>query len=138
MAEEKKKKKGLRPHLNDYVQDVNGEYQWCRVLYRAICDENGGPYLAIGKISNINLFKKEIEQLERESKTDSLTGAYNKMATRDLIDDYIKVVLMMQNEVGILDDKIKNGENEIMQLETEIKILERENEAMRLNLKSFT
>ncbi len=26
MAEEKKKKKGLRPHLNDYVQDVNGEY----------------------------------------------------------------------------------------------------------------
>lgn len=72
------------------LQDVNGEYQWCRVLYRAICDENGGPYLAIGKISNINLFKKEIEQLERESKTDSLTGAYNKMATRDLIDDYIK------------------------------------------------
>lgn len=26
MAAEKKKKKGLRPHLNDYVQDVNGEY----------------------------------------------------------------------------------------------------------------
>lgn len=72
------------------LQDVNGEYQWCRVLYRAICDENGGPYLAIGKIANINLFKREIEQLERESKTDSLTGAYNKMATRDMIDDYIK------------------------------------------------
>lgn len=26
MAEEKKKKKGLRPHLSDYVQDVNGDY----------------------------------------------------------------------------------------------------------------
>lgn len=72
------------------LQDVNGEYQWCRVLYRAICDENGGPFMAVGKIANINMFKKEIEQLERESKTDSLTGAYNKMATRDLIDDYIK------------------------------------------------
>ena len=72
------------------LQDVNGEYQWCRVLYRAICDENGGPLMAVGKISNINMFKKEIEQLERESKTDSLTGAYNKMTTRDLIDDYIR------------------------------------------------
>jgi diguanylate cyclase (GGDEF)-like protein len=71
------------------LKDANGEYQWCRVIYRAICDENGGPALAIGKISNINMFKKEIEQLEYESKTDSLTGAYNKMATKNMIDSYI-------------------------------------------------
>jgi len=70
--------------------DAKGEYQWCRVIYRAICDENGGPFLAVGKISNINMFKKEIEQLERESKTDSLTGAYNKMATKEMIDTYIE------------------------------------------------
>lgn len=70
--------------------DAAGEYQWCRILYRAICDENGGPSLAIGKISNINMFKKEIEQLEHESKTDSLTGAYNKMATKEMIDAYIR------------------------------------------------
>ena len=44
--------------------------------------------------------------------------------------------LDMQNEVGILDDKIKNGENKIMQLETEIKILEKENEAKRLKLQN--
>ncbi len=71
------------------LKDANGEFQWCRVIYRAICDENGGPALAIGKISNINMFKKEIEQLEYESKTDSLTGAYNKMATKAMIDSYI-------------------------------------------------
>lgn len=70
--------------------DASGEYQWCRILYRAVCDENGEPFLAIGKISNISLFKKEIEQLERESKTDSLTGAYNKMTTKKKIDDYIR------------------------------------------------
>ena len=45
--------------------------------------------MAIGKIANISLFKKEIEQLEYESKTDSMTGAYNKMATKEMIDDYI-------------------------------------------------
>jgi len=70
--------------------DSKGEYQWCRVIYRAICDENGGPFQAIGKIENINMFKKEIEQLERESKTDSLTGAYNKMATKEMIDEFIE------------------------------------------------
>ncbi len=70
--------------------DAKGEYQWCRILYRAVCDENGGPSQAIGKISNINMFKKEIEQLEHESKTDSLTGAYNKMATKQMIDAYIQ------------------------------------------------
>ena len=70
--------------------DANGEYQWCRILYRALCNETGGPSQAIGKISNINMFKKEIEQLEHESKTDSLTGAYNKMATKQMIDTYIQ------------------------------------------------
>ena len=72
------------------MKDLNDEYQWCRALYRAICDENGGPFMAIGKIANINLFKKEIEQLARESKTDSMTGAYNKMATKEMIDAYIE------------------------------------------------
>lgn len=72
------------------MKDTKGEYQWCRVLYRALCDENGGPLMAIGKITNINMFKREIEQLERESKTDSLTGAYNKMATKQMIDTYIE------------------------------------------------
>lgn len=72
------------------ILDANGDYQWCRILYRAVCDEKGGPSLAIGKISNINMFKKEIEQLEHESKTDSLTGAYNKMATKKMIDAYIR------------------------------------------------
>ena len=72
------------------MKDIKGDYQWCRVLYRAVCDENGGPFMAIGKITNINMFKREIEQLEYESKTDSLTGAYNKMATKQMIDNYME------------------------------------------------
>ena len=70
--------------------DANGEYQWCRILYRVVCNEEGIPMRAIGKISNISIFKKEIEELDRASKTDSLTGAYNKMATKEVIDEYIQ------------------------------------------------
>lgn len=72
------------------LMDAHGEYQWCRILYRVICDEAGVPLHAIGKISNISLYKREIEQLEHASMTDSLTGAYNKAATREVIDAYIK------------------------------------------------
>ncbi len=72
------------------MKDANGEYQWCRVIYRALCDENGGPSMAIGKITNISLFKKEIEQLENESKRDPMTGAYNKTATKQKVDAYIE------------------------------------------------
>ncbi len=70
--------------------DANGNAQWCRILYRTICAENGEPVSAVGKISNINVFKQEIEQLEHESKTDSLTGVYNKMATGEMIDAYLR------------------------------------------------
>ena len=72
------------------LKDLNNEYQWCRVLYRAICDEKGGPFMAVGKIANISLFKREIEQLAYESKTDSMTGAFNKMATKEMVDSYIE------------------------------------------------
>lgn len=72
------------------MKDANGEYQWCRILYRTICNKNGVPVSAIGKLSNISMFKREIEELERASRTDSLTGAYNKMATKDIIDEYIR------------------------------------------------
>lgn len=72
------------------MQDANGEYQWCRILYRTLCSKNGDPISAIGKLSNISMFKREIEELERASRTDSLTGAYNKMATKEIIDTYIR------------------------------------------------
>ena len=70
--------------------DASGEYQWCRILYRVVCDGTGEPVQAVGKISNISMFKREIEQLERVSKTDSLTGAYNKMTTKETVDAYIE------------------------------------------------
>jgi len=72
------------------MKDLNDEYQWCRVQYRALCDANGGPFMAVGKIANISLFKKEIEQLAHESKTDAMTGAYNKVAAKEMIDAYIE------------------------------------------------
>ena len=53
-----------------------------------------------------------------------------------MIDDLIKVLLMMKSEVLMYDDKIECSESDIIDLETEIKILERENESMILNLQN--
>lgn len=72
------------------LQDVNEVYQWCRILYRVVCNENGEPIHAIGKISNISSYKAEIESLAHASKTDLMTGAYNKMSTKDIIDKTLK------------------------------------------------
>ena len=43
-----------------------------------------------------------------------------------MINDMIKVQLMMQKEVNILDEKIENMEDKISKLDTEITILEKE------------
>jgi len=53
-----------------------------------------------------------------------------------MIDDLIKVLQMMQNEVLVYDDKINNCKNNIINLETEINILEKENETMKMKLKN--
>ena len=53
-----------------------------------------------------------------------------------MINDLIKVLLMMKNEVLVYDDKIKSRETDIIDLDTEIKMLERENESIRLRMKS--
>lgn len=69
--------------------DATGEYQWCRVLYRILNGKKGENSKVVGKISNISRYKREIEQLEHQSRTDSLTGAYNKVVTKKMVDEYI-------------------------------------------------
>lgn len=53
-----------------------------------------------------------------------------------MINDLIKVLLMMKNEVLVYDDKIKYLECDITDLDTEIKTLERENQTMMMQLKN--
>lgn len=53
-----------------------------------------------------------------------------------MINDLIKVQLMMQKEVNIFDEKIEQIEDEVLELDTEIAILEKDKETYEKIAKS--
>jgi diguanylate cyclase (GGDEF)-like protein/PAS domain S-box-containing protein len=71
------------------LRDVKDEYVWCHTRGKTLYDDNKHPIKVIGKIVNIDLHKKELQTLEYKAKRDPLTGVYNKVTTKDLIDHFI-------------------------------------------------
>lgn len=76
----------------------------------------------------------EIYEEQTESDKEEFFTVYKnlksgKIKITDLmINDLLRVQLIMQNEVNIMDEKIEGIENEIIELDTEKSILERNNE----------
>ena len=72
------------------------EVKWFKVAVSIIFDNNKNPVRAVGIITDITenkllksaLINKEIEMKTKLQK-DPLTGLYNKVATKELIDDYL-------------------------------------------------
>lgn len=81
-------------------------------------------------INDTEIDKKEFFELYKNVKNGNIS------MDRLMIDDLIKVLLMMKNEVLVYDDKIKSRETDIIDLDTELKMLERENESIRLKLQN--
>lgn len=81
-------------------------------------------------INDTEIDKKEFFELYKNVKNGNVS------MDNLMINDLIKVLLMVKNEVLVYDDKIKSRETDIIDLETEIKMLERENESIRLKLQS--
>lgn len=71
------------------MKDYLGEYIWCQVMGKTIFDEQKKPIRVIGKIVNIDLYKKELEALEYKATRDPLTGVYNKEVTIKKIEKFI-------------------------------------------------
>lgn len=75
--------------------------------------------------NDIDIEKKEFFELYKNFKNGNIS-------MDDLmINELIKVLLMLENEVLVYDEKISFEEIEIENMEIEIKILEKENESMR-------
>ncbi len=72
------------------IKNANNEYVWCHIRGKTIYDENKEPISVIGKVVNIDLHKKELQKLEYKAKRDLLTGVYNKVTTKEIIDEYLK------------------------------------------------
>ena len=66
------------------------DFEWFRISFTSIMGPEGYITRIVGRITNINEAKlKEIE-LKTKAEKDSLTGIYNKGATRQLIEQAIK------------------------------------------------
>ena len=72
------------------IKNVNQDLVWCHIRGKTIYDENKEAISVIGKVVNIDLHKKELQKLEYKAKRDLLTGVYNKVTTKEIIDDYLK------------------------------------------------
>ena len=72
------------------INNINGNYVWCRLIGMPVRGKNGEVKEVIGKIINIDLHKKELARLETKAMRDPLTGAYNKEYTRVFIERYME------------------------------------------------
>ncbi|MDF2542067.1 MAG: hypothetical protein K0S47_1785 [Herbinix sp.] len=71
------------------IKDRVGEFIWCQAMGKTIVDDNKVPVRVIGKIVNVDLHKRELEDLEYKATRDPLTGVYNKEVTIKKIEKYI-------------------------------------------------
>lgn len=79
------------------IQDILGEFRWCRVRVTVQYDSVGAPIKATGIILNIDEDKRHQQSLIEQARQDSLTGLLNKAASKSKIDEMLK-----QQSVGIL------------------------------------
>lgn len=68
----------------------DGEYVWCYVCGQTIYDYTNNPIKIVGKLSNIDLQKREVEKLQFKAEMDAMTHIYNKVATRERVNQFIK------------------------------------------------
>lgn len=87
------------------VKNRFGKYNW--VLYQGVIikNEEGNVHKVIGKISNIDKFKTEIEDLKEKSNKDPLTKMYNKMAIENIVNQNIQQDIKkdIQSAIFIID-----------------------------------
>lgn len=76
--------------LDIRIIDTKGDYQWYQIKGQTLFDDLHEPYKVIGKISDIDIQRKEKEKLKERSERDPLTTLYNKEVTEKLITKLLK------------------------------------------------
>lgn len=72
------------------MKRLSGDYVWCYVCGQTIYDSMNNPVKVVGKLSNIDIQKREVEKLQFKAEMDAMTRIYNKMATKERINNFIK------------------------------------------------
>lgn len=66
-----------------------GDYVWCYVCGQTVYDDNNNPLRVVGKLTNVDMQKKEMEKLQFKAEIDAMTNVFNKVATREHINNCI-------------------------------------------------
>lgn len=72
------------------MKRLSGDYVWCYVCGQTIYNIANEPLKIVGKLSNIDIQKREVEKLQFKAEMDAMTRVYNKVATRERIDAFIQ------------------------------------------------
>ena len=72
------------------MKRLSGDYVWCYVCGQTLYNNVNKPVKIVGKLSNIDLQKREVEKLQFKAEMDAMTRIYNKVATRERINACIK------------------------------------------------
>ncbi len=99
----------------DFLANFMGYgYSWCRVYYVSVPDDEGNIYRVVGQVLDIQHEKDEFDIIKHKSQRDQMTGVYNKLEARRMIQNYLsnnelsgKDVLMLFD----LDDFRKVNDN---------------------------
>jgi len=108
-------------------------YIWCKVIATTIYDENNKPIKAVGRIQDIDSQIKEKEILQEEARRDSLTGMYNKLATKSQIEMYLTsnpdekaaFIFIDIDNLKVVNDNFGHefGDKTIIEIASKIKML---------------
>lgn len=72
------------------MKRLSGDYVWCYVCGQTIYNAAYEPLKIVGKLSNIDMQKREVEKLQFKAEMDAMTRIYNKVATRERINALIQ------------------------------------------------
>ncbi len=85
------------------IKNNSGTYNWALYQGFIINDLDGNVYKIVGKIANIDKFKKEIEELREKSNRDPLTKLYNKTTIETIVNKSINKYNKNQHALFIID-----------------------------------
>ncbi|MEF9945789.1 MAG: diguanylate cyclase [Lachnospiraceae bacterium] len=71
------------------IRKKDGHFLWCRISATAVRDKKNQLCRVVGIIEDIDDSKRELEKVIAIAQRDPLTELYNKITTRDLIEDYL-------------------------------------------------
>lgn len=63
----------------------DGRQQWFRIAVKVIADQNGKSILSVGRLTDIQSEREELERLADKANRDSLTGVFNAEVTRQTV-----------------------------------------------------